>query len=109
MTIKIDHHVFDTLTLYKRANTYAQKALAGYIIHSGKTNDPILGGTFHALCAIERCNGTGEIYEIYNLLSGAEKREILSKAQDALDGKFDKYAFSDTVRKNMIKNLSEPI
>lgn len=108
MTIKIDHHVYDTLTLYKRANTYAQKALAGYIIHSGKTNDPMLGAAFHVLCGIERCNDTGEIYELFNLLSGAEKRNILSKVQDAMDGKFDKYGFSEATRKSMIKNLSEP-
>lgn len=109
MTIKIDHHVYDTIVLYKRASTYAQRALAGYIIHSGKTNDPILGGAFHVLCAIERCNDTGEVYELYNLLSNEEKREILSKVQDALDGKFDKYMFNESTRKNMIKNLSEPM
>jgi hypothetical protein len=109
MTIKINHHVFDTITLYKRSNTYAQRALAGYIIHSGKTNDPVLGGAFHVLCAIERCNETGEIYELFNLLNGKEKREILDKVQAALDGKFDKYMFNESTRKSMIKNLSEPM
>jgi hypothetical protein len=109
MTIKINHHVFDTLTLYKRANTDAQRALAGYIIHSGKTNDPILGGAFHVLCRIERCNDTGEIYELFNLLDGDEKRELLDKVQMAMDGDFDKYMFSENTRKNMIRNLTEPM
>lgn len=109
MTIKINHHIYDTITLYKRANTYAQKALAGYIIHSGKTNDPILGGAFHVLCNIERCNETGEVYELYNLLNGDEKRKIIDIVQMAMDGKYDKYMFNETTRKSMIKNLSEPM
>ena len=109
MTIKIDYHVYDTLTLYKRANTDSQRALAGYIIQSGKTNNKVLGGAFHVLCKIENCNDTGEIYELYNLLSADEKRKIIGVAQDAIDGKFDKYMFNESTRKNMIKNLSAPM
>lgn len=89
MTIKINHHTFDTLTLYKRADTPAQRALAGYIIKSGKVNDPILGGAFHVLKKIERCNEDGEIYELYNLLTATEKRRILDYVQMALDGELN--------------------
>lgn len=109
MTIKINHHVFETLVLYKRANTEAQRALAGYIIRSGKTNDPILGGAFHVLCKIERCNEEGEVYELYNLLSATEKRKVLEYVQMALDGDFDAFMFNEAERKNMIKHLSVPV
>lgn len=109
MTIKIDHHTFDTLTLYKRANTNAQKALAGYIIKSGKTNDRVLGGAFHVLRKIEYCVEEGEIYELYNLLDSSEKRKILDYAQMALDGDLDAYMITEAERKNMIKHLATPV
>ena len=107
MTIKINHHTFETLTLYKRACTEAQRALAGYIIRSGKANDPILGGAFHVLCKIERCNTQGEIYELYNLLNSTEKRKVLDYVQNAMDGEFDKFMITEAERRNMIKCLGE--
>lgn len=107
MTIKINYHTFETLTLYKRAQTEAQRGLAGYIIRSGKVNDRILGGAFHVLCRIERCNAEGEIYELYNLLSSEEKRKLLEYVQDAMDGDYDKFMISNAERTNMIKCLSE--
>lgn len=109
MTIKINHHTFETLTLYKRATTEAERALAGYIIRSGKANDPILGGAFHVLCKIERCNEEGEIYELYNLLSAEEKRKILNYAQMALDGELDKFMISEKECRDMVKHLSAPM
>ena len=108
MTIKINHHTYETLTLYKRATTEAQRSLAGYIIRSGKVNDPILGGAFHVLCKIERCNEEGEIYELYNLLSSQEKRKILDYVQMAMDGELDQFMVAETERKAMVKCLAEP-
>lgn len=109
MTIKINHHTFETLTLYKRANTEAQRALAGYIIRSGKVGDPILGGAFHVLRKIEECNEEGEIYELYNLVCAEDKRKIIGYAQMAMDGDLDKFMIPETERRNMVKHLSEPI
>lgn len=108
MTIKITHHTFETLTLYKRASTEAQRSLAGYVIRSGKVNDPILGGAFHVLCKIERCNEQGEIYELYNLLKPEEKRKVLDYVQMALDGELDKFMVTRGERDSMIKCLAEP-
>ena len=108
MTIKINHHTYETLTLYKRATTEAQRSLAGYIIKSGKVNDPILGGAFHVLCKIERCNEEGEIYELYNLLSAQEKRKILDYVQMAMDGEFYQFMIAETERRSMMKCLAEP-
>jgi hypothetical protein len=109
MTIKINTHVYETFTLYKRANTEAQKGLAGFIIKSGKANDPILGGAFHVLCKIEHCNDVGEVYELYNLLKPEEKRKLLDYVQMAMDGELDKYMFSEAERRAMIKCLATPM
>lgn len=108
MTIKINHHVFETLTLYRRADTEAQKSLAGYIMKTGKVNDPILGGAFRVLCKIERCNDEGEVYELYNLLTSQEKRKVIDYVQMAMDGEFSPFMFTEAERRSMIKHLSEP-
>lgn len=109
MIIKIDHHKFDTLAIYKRAVTDEQRALAGYIIRSGKVNDPILGGAFYVLCKIQRCNEENEVYELYNLLSSEEKRKVIDYVQMAMDGKLDKFMIPVVECRNMVKCLSEPI
>lgn len=105
MTIKVNHHSYETLTLYKRAHTNAERALAGFIIKSGKANDPILGGAFHVLCKIERCNDEGEIYELYNLVTPNEKRKILDYAQQALDGELDQFMITEKECRDMVKHL----
>ena len=109
MTIKINHHVYDTLTLYKRASTDNQKGLVGFIIKSGKANDPILGGAFNVLRKIEHCNEVGEVYELYNLLDSEEKRKVLDYVQMAMDEEFTPYMISETERRNMIKCLATPL
>ena len=109
MTIKVNTHRFETITLYRNAKTEPQRALAGYIIRSGKVNDQLLGGAFHVLHKVEYCNDEGIVYELYNLVSNDEKRKILEYVQMALDGEFDAFMFNETERKNMIKHLSQPI
>jgi hypothetical protein len=109
MTIKINHRTCDTLTLYKRSVTEEQRALAGYIIRSGKVNDPILGGAFYVLCNIQRCNEENEVYELYNLLTNAEKRKVLDYVQMAMNGKFDKFMVTVVECRNMVKCLAEPM
>ena len=109
MTIKVNTHRFDTLTLYRKSTTEAQRALAGYMIRSGKANDALLGGAFHVLRLIEHCNEEGTVYELYNLVSNEEKRRIIEYVQMAMDGDFDAFMFDEKERKNMMKCLSEPI
>lgn len=108
MTIKITETTYDALTLYRKANTDSQRALAGYIIKSGKINDPIFGGAFDLLRCIERCNETGEIYELYSLVDPETKKKIKHVAQIAIDGKFDKFMISERECQHTIKCLCEP-
>lgn len=108
MTIKIYDITYDTLTLYRKANTTAQRALAGYIIKSGKVFDPIFGGAFALLRSIERCNASGEIYELYSVVDDQTKKKIIHVAQLALDGKLDKFTVSERERNDTVKALCEP-
>ena len=107
-TIKICDVVYDTTTLYKKANTDAQRALLGYIIKAGKVHDTVFGGAFALLKNIERCNSTGEIYKLYSVVDDATEKKIIHVAQMAMDGKFDKFAINETERNRTLKYLCEP-
>ena len=109
MTIKIYDIAYDTISLYRKANTPAQRALAGYIIKSGKTNDTIFGGAFNLLRGIESCNAKGEIYELYPMVDKETKKKIMHVAQVTLDGKLDKFAISERERQDTIKYLCQPL
>lgn len=107
-TIKIYDVVYDTTTLYKKANTDAQRALMGYIIKAGKANDPVFGGAFSLLRNIERCNHNGEIYRLYPMVDEQTEKKIIHVAQMAMDGQFDKFAINETERTRTLKYLCEP-
>lgn len=107
-TIKIFDVIYDTTTLYKKANSDAQRSLLGYIVKAGKTNDPIFGGAFALLHSIERCNANGEIYKLYPMVDEHTEKKIVHVAQMALDGKLDKFAVNETERSRTLKYLCEP-
>ena len=106
-TIKLYDTTYDILTLYRKANTSAQRALAGYIIKGGYIHNPIFGGAFHFLREVERCMRTEEIYEICSLVNPDIKRQIVHIAQLAIDGDLDKFAMSEREIKETIKQLCE--
>lgn len=109
MTIKIYDVIYEPITLYRKANTSAQRALVGYIIKAGFADDPMFGGAFMVLRSIEKCMQTEEIYELYNCVDNETKRKILHIVQLALDGKFDRFAISERERNDILKNLCQPI
>ena len=109
MTIKVYDVIYEPTALYRKANTPSQRALVGYIIKAGMMNDPIFGGAFMVLHAIERCMQNEEIYELYNCVESETKKKILHIAQLALDGKFDRFAISEKERNAILKNLCQPI
>ena len=106
--IKIFDSIYDPHTLYSKASTDSLQALTGYIIKTGKVNDPIFGGAFALLCGIEHCNANGEIYKLYPMVDEETERKIIHVAQLALDGKLDKFAISETECKKIIRYLNEP-
>ena len=108
MTIKIFETIYEPITLYRKANTNAQRALVGYISKAGLFGDPILGGAFNVLKGIERCMSNEEVYELYSLVDNEAKRKILYVVQLALDGKFDRFTISEREKNEIIKNLCQP-
>ena len=105
--IKLYDIAYDILTLYRKAKTPAQRALAGYIIKSGKIDDPILGGAFYFLRQVEIAMETEEIYDIYSMVAPDVKKKIIHIAQLAIDGELDKFAMSERQIKDTIKYLCE--
>ena len=109
MTIKIIDTTFDAITLYRKANTLEQRELAGYIIKAGEICNPIMGGAFNVLRAIQHCMEVNEIYRLYPLVDSETEKKILHVAQMALDGQFDRFAISERERQTIIKALCEPM
>lgn len=108
MTIKIYDIVYDAVSIYKKANTPAQRALIGYIIKSGKTSDPIFGGALALLHSIEHCNKNGEIYRLYPIVDRETEKKIIHVAQLAMDGKLNKFTINERERQEIIKHLCQP-
>lgn len=109
MIIKVYCTIYEPITLYRKANTPAQRALVGYMTKAGLTNDSIFGGAFNVLRDIERCMRNEDIYELYNFEDTETKRKIIHIAQLALDGKLDRFAISERERNDIMKNLCLPV
>lgn len=106
-TIKLYDTTYDILTLYRKAKTPAQRALAGYIVKSGQLDNSILGGAFHFLREVEHCMDTEEIYDIYPCVGNDIKRQIIHVTQLAIDGELDRFAMSERQIKDTIRYLCE--
>lgn len=105
--IKLYDILYDVKTLYRKANTPAQRALVGYIVKAGLTNDSIFGGAFKLLCDVERCMNNEEIYMIHNYTEDVTEKKISHVAQLALDGKFNDFAIRKADIDSIIKALAE--
>lgn len=97
----------DIRTMYRKANTLAQRALLGYITKAGLTQDPIYGGAFKLLCDVERCMDNGEIYMIQSYIERETEKKIIYITQCALDGKFDDFAIRKADIDRILKSLAE--
>ncbi len=104
-TIKVVTAVNDIRTLYKRANTSAQRALLGYMVKTGEVSDSIFGGAFNLLHGIEWCMEEEVIYRLYPLEDANVVKKIIDVAQSALDGEYNSFSFSAKEIDNIIKCL----
>ena len=104
-TIKVIATVNDVSTLYKRANTTAQRALLGYMAKTGVITNPVFCGAFNVLRNIEWCMEGEEIYNLYPVEDSATVNKIINIAQSALDGEFDSFAFSIREVDNIIRYM----
>ena len=106
-TIKLYDTTYDIMTLYRKAKTPAQRALAGYIVKAGQIHNTIFGGAFCFLCNVEKCMSTEEIYEIYSLVDDFTKKQIIHIVQLAIDGELDKFIMSEREIKDTLRYLCE--
>jgi hypothetical protein len=105
--VKLYDVVYDIRALYRKANTPAQRALAGYITKAGLTQDTFFGGAFKLLCDVERCVDNGEIYMIQSYVERETEKKILYIAQCAMDGTFDSFAIRKADIDTILKALAE--
>ena len=105
--IKLYDTIYDIRTLYRKANTPAQRALASYIVKAGMTNDSIFGGAFKLLCDVEFCTSSKDIYKINCYVDSETESKITYVAQMALDGKFDCFMMKKSEMDAIVKALAE--
>lgn len=90
--IKVQETLYDVKSMYRKANTNAERALLGFMIKAGLTNDTIFGGAFAVIHAVENCHG------LYRLLpycdSKENERKIIYIVEKALDGEWDDFTIS---------------
>lgn len=102
-TVKVVSATNDILTMYKRADTYAQRALLGYMVKTGEVANPIYGGAFNLLHGIEWCMEEEVIYRLYPLDDSNTVKKIIDVAQSALDGEFNSFSFSVKEIDNIVR------
>lgn len=103
--IKIIEQHYELKAMYRHANELSERALLGYILKAGLTNDVIYGAAFAVLKSVNRCTG------LYKLVSYCDSKEnekkILWISELALDGEFDDFALSRSEIDRTLKRLNE--
>lgn len=99
-SIKIEETVYDIKSMYRKANTIAERSLLGFMIKAGYTNDSIFGGAFHVLHAVESCKGLYRLLPYCN--SKENEKKIIYIVEKALDGEWNDLAIS---QKDITYNL----
>ena len=96
---------YNIKVLYQNANTKPRRALLGYMLQMGHTDDLTLGGAFNLL---------GELSEIpkaetYRLVWDNEESamDIITATEMAKAGAFRKFALSRREVKRITKNITE--
>lgn len=95
---------WDTKSLYQESTSPALRALLGYMVKTGNTNDVILGGAFSLIRAIEMCNG--KLYRLVSSLPKEQANEIVMVAEGAMAGNLKGFAFTQREIKKILKHIS---
>lgn len=82
----------ELVCMYKKASTFEQRALLGYIVKHGFANNNILCGAFNLLCDIQKCVG---IYILVPCEDTETANMIVNVAESAILGTYNRYAFSN--------------
>ena len=90
--IKVKKVYCDPQSIYQKAQTRSQRAILGYMAKGGYLRDPIYGGAFKLIKAIESYAG---VYVLETDEDAKTTMEIINIAEDAMLGKWDDLAFSE--------------
>ena len=103
--IPVNNAVINLESMYEHAKTRAQRELLGYIVKYGHTYDTAHIGAFNALCEIERCMSSKEVY----ILTPGEDINIANQIGDvieqALQGAYRRYAFTRREIRNILREI----
>lgn len=91
-TIKVQRVYYDISALYGKANTRTQRALLGYMVKGGYAQDPVYGGAFKLIKAIEANAG---LYTLSTDEPPKTAMEIINIAESAMLGMWDEFSFTD--------------
>lgn len=92
--IKVRPCTWETRSLYQSAKTPAQRALAGYIVKTGNTSNPICGAAFSMLRDIEYYRQKDIIYDLLFCVGPEEQKQIVKIVEAALKGSLDRFSFT---------------
>ena len=92
--IKVYPHTWEMRSLYQSANTPAQRALAGYIVKTGSTNNPICGAAFSMLREVEYCQQKDIIYNLLFCVEEKDRKQIVKMVEAAIKGSLDRFSFT---------------
>jgi len=100
--VKVCETYYEPISLYRKVNakSKSQMALLGYMRTDGYLRDPIYGGAFRLLQAMERYAGIS-----IPMVKGKADKEIVDIVEKAMLGRWDAYALSETEIKREIAKL----
>lgn len=82
----------DIRCLYRQATTPNQRALLGYMVRKGRTDDTILGGALHLLREIEAAERNRVVYHLS--IETPYARRIIEWVELTQFGALDRFALS---------------
>jgi hypothetical protein len=104
-TITINAIPWDVKSLYQESSTPTRRALLGYMLKTGNTNDATLGGAFSLIRDIEMRNG--KLYRIVSQVSHKQEKEIISIAETAMAGGLKSFALTKREIKSTLRHISD--
>ena len=100
--VKVCETYYEPISLYRKVNekSKSQMALLGYMRSDGYLRDPMYGGAFRLLQAMERYAGIS-----IPVVKGKGDQEIVDIVEKAMLGRWDDFALSETEVKREIAKL----
>lgn len=105
-SIKVCETYYEPISLYRKVNTQSksQMALLGYMRTDGYLRDPVYGGAFRLLRAMEKYAGIN-----IPIIKTKTDQEIVDIAEKAMLGRWDEFAITESDVKRERNRLESDI